>query len=175
VEFKHLEFASIVHRSTSPWASILHLVPEKDGSWQPCGDYHRLNLITTPDKCPLAKQARTCKSCMIAKFFSKIDLVKGYRHIPIAAEDIPKTAIIMPFGFFEYLFTPFGLSNAAQTFECMMDGMVDNLEAVFAYMDNSRVGSPDRQTYLIHLEAIFPALAANGLAINLEKGDFAVP
>jgi hypothetical protein len=53
VELKHLESADIVRRSTSPWASSLHMIPKKDGSWQPCGDYHRLNPITTPDKYPL--------------------------------------------------------------------------------------------------------------------------
>jgi hypothetical protein len=42
-------------------------------------------------------------------------------------------------------------------------------------MDNSRVGSPDRQTDLHHLVAFFTALAANGLAINLEKCVFATP
>jgi hypothetical protein len=36
-------------------------------------------------------------------------------------------------------------------------------------MDDSQVGSSDRQTHLRHLEAFFTALAANGLAINLEK------
>jgi hypothetical protein len=29
------------------------MIPKKDGSWRPCGVYHRLNLITTPDKYPL--------------------------------------------------------------------------------------------------------------------------
>jgi hypothetical protein len=42
-------------------------------------------------------------------------------------------------------------------------------------MDNSRVGSPDRQTHLRHLEAFFTALAAKGLAINLEKNVFETP
>jgi hypothetical protein len=42
-------------------------------------------------------------------------------------------------------------------------------------MDNSRVGSPDRQTHLHHLEAFFSALATNGLVINLEKYIFAAP
>jgi hypothetical protein len=44
-------------------------------------------------------------------------------------EDIPKTAVIMPFGLFEYLLTPFGLSNAAQTFQQMMDRATDGLHA----------------------------------------------
>jgi hypothetical protein len=81
----------------------------------------------------------------------------------------------MPFGLFEYLFTPIGLSNAAQTFQRMMDRTVDGLEGVFAYIDDSRVGSPDRQTHFLHLEALFNSLAAKGLAINLQKCVFAVP
>ncbi len=51
----------------------------------------------------------------------------------------------------------------------MMDRTTDGLEGVFAYMDDSRVGSLDRQIHLCHLEAFFTALAANGLAINLEN------
>ncbi len=70
----------------------------------------------------------------------KINLVKGYHQIPVATEDIPKTTIITLSGLFEYLFIPFGLSNAAQIFQRMMDRTTDGLEGVFAYMDDLCVG-----------------------------------
>jgi hypothetical protein len=56
-----------------------------------------------------------------------------------------------------------------------VDRTTDGPEGLFAYMDNSRVGSPNRQTHLIHLKAFFAALATNSLAINLKKCDFAAP
>ncbi len=151
------------------------MVPKKDGWWRPCGDCCCLNLVTTPDKYTLSNMQDLSNGRHGCTVFSKIDLVKGYHQIPVVAEDIPKTVIITPFGLFEYLFTLFGLSNAAQTFQRMMDHTTDGFEGVFAYMDVSRVGSPDRQTHLQHLEAFFTALASNGLAINLEKCVFAAP
>ncbi len=51
-EFTRLESAGIFRRSKSPW-SPLQMVPKKDGSSQPCGNYRRLNLVTTRDKYPL--------------------------------------------------------------------------------------------------------------------------
>jgi hypothetical protein len=111
----------------------------------------------------------------VAQFFQKLILSRVITKFLSLTEDIQKTSIITPFGLFEYLFTLFGLSNAARTFERMMERTTDGLEGVFAYMDDSTVGSLDRQTPLCHLEVFFKALAANGLTINLEKYVFATP
>ncbi len=73
VEFRRLESAGIVRRSKSPWASPLHMV-QKDGSWRPCGDYCRLNLVTTPDKYPLPNMEDLSNGLHGCTIFSKIDL-----------------------------------------------------------------------------------------------------
>jgi hypothetical protein len=65
-------------------------------------------LVTTPYKYPLPNMQDFSNGLHGCTVFSKIDLVKGYHQIPVATEDIPKTAIITPFGLFEYLFNLFG-------------------------------------------------------------------
>jgi hypothetical protein len=69
-----------------------------------------------PDKYPLPKMQDLSNGLDGCSVFLKVDLVKGYHQITVAPEDIPKTAIITPLRLFEYFFTPFGLSNAGQTF-----------------------------------------------------------
>jgi hypothetical protein len=118
-EFRMLEAAGIIRHSDSPWSSPLHMVRKKDRSWRPCSDYRRLNLARTHDRYPLPSILDLSNKLHGCKFFSCIDLVKGYHQIPMAAQDVAKTAIITPFGLFEYLFI--GLRNAAQTFQRFMD------------------------------------------------------
>jgi hypothetical protein len=136
-EFRQLEAAGIICRSDSPWLSSPHMVCKKDGSWRPCSDYRRLNLVTTHDCYPLPSILNLSNKLHGCKFFSCIDLVKGYHQIPRAAQDIAKTAIITLFGLFEYLFMPFGLRNAAQTFLRFMNRLFKQLRFVFCYMDDS--------------------------------------
>jgi Reverse transcriptase (RNA-dependent DNA polymerase) len=89
-EFAALEKAGIVSRSTSP----LHMVPKKDGSWRPCGDYRRLNTITMPDRYPLPNLMDLSANMDGCTVFSKIDLVKAFHQVPIAPEERKKSAVI---------------------------------------------------------------------------------
>jgi len=168
-EFEELEAQGIVRRSNSHWASPLHMAPKKDGTWRPCGDFRRLNLQTKPDRyaCPnLADLSARLAGC---KVFSKLDLRKGYHQVPVDPADVPKTAVITPFGLFEYLRMPFGLKNAGQTFQRLMDEVLAGLPFIFVYMDDVLVASRSHEEHVHHLQIIFTRLQQHGLVLNGEK------
>jgi hypothetical protein len=146
---------------------------KEDGGWRPCGDFRRLNLVTTPDSYPLPNIMDFAVKMAGCSVFSKIDLRKGYHQIPVHPSDVPKTAITTPFGLFEYLRMPFSLRNAGNTFQRMMDRILAGLDFCFWYLDDVIVASPSHQQHLLHLEQLFTHLQAHGLVINLEKFSFA--
>ena len=50
-----------------------------------------------------------------------------------------------PFGLFEFVKMPFGLRNAAQTFQRFMDQVLRGVPAAYAYIDDVLIASPTPQ------------------------------
>ena len=110
----------------SPWAAPLHMV-QKPGldSWRPCGDFRNLNNRTVTDSyvIPNLHFFVIFKLKRVKRVFSRLDLVKGYFQVPVAEASRAKTAVVTPFGTFQFNFMPFGLKNAGATFQRLMDSI----------------------------------------------------
>ena len=148
------------------------LKKKKDGEYRACGDYRALNAITKPDVYPIPLIKDIITRIKNANIFTKIDLQKAYHQIPINKDDIQKTAITTPFGMFEYKQMPFGLRNAAATFQRFMDKILYGKNYSVTYLDDILIASRDYKTHIKHIDEILKCLHEAGLKINLKKCEF---
>lgn len=168
-EFDFMIEQGIIRPSKSNWCSPLHLVEKKNKEYRPCGDYRALNAKTIHDCYPIPHIQDFSQSLFGKNIFSTIDLIKAFHQILMHPDDIHKTAVTTPFGLFEFTRMPFGLRNAAQTFQRFIDEVIHDLDFCYAYIDDLLIASATYEEHLKHLEQLFQRLQDYGIMINPSK------
>jgi hypothetical protein len=107
--------------------------------------------------------------------FSSFDLLSGYHQVRLLESDVAKTAFRTPFGSYEFLVLPFGLTNAPATFQRMMNSVFhDFIKSgfVIVYLDDLLVFSKTQEEHLAHVRKVLERLREHKLYAKLVKCQF---
>ena len=82
----------VIEPSISPWNSPICLVSKKSGDWRFCWDLRALKSATKLDTYSLPRIDETLDKLAGAKYFSTLDMARGYWQLSVREEDRPKTS-----------------------------------------------------------------------------------
>lgn len=86
-----------------------------------------------------------------------------------------KTTARTPFGLFEFIKMPFGLRNAAQTFQRFMHDILRDFDSSYSYLDDILIASDTLEQHKAQVEAVLRKLNEVGLTLNPSKCEYAQP
>ncbi len=158
-ELKAMLDLGVIEESHSDWANPIVLVPKTDGSIRFCVDYRKVNAVSKFDAYPMPRVDELLDRLGAVRFYSTLDLTKGYWQIPLSPLSKEKTAFTTPFRLHQFVTLPFGLFGAPATFQHLMDKVLRPHSAyAAAYPDD-----------IIIIRAVLRSLRVAGLTANPRK------
>lgn len=168
----------VVEPSMSEWSSPVLLVRKSNGDFRFCFDGRKLNSITKKDSYPLPYVDSILNMLRDSRFISSVDLRSAFWQIPLDGESKEKTAFAIPGrGLYHFKVVPFGLSNAAQCQQRLMEAVFGpELEPnIFVYLDDIIIVSSTFEEHISLLREVVRRLHEANLTVNIEKCEFFRP
>ena len=159
----------IIRPSSSPYCSPITVVAKPDGSIRLCIDFRKLNSVTIFDNEPIPQMDEMVTRITKAKYFTKLDLTKGYWQIPLKENCKQYTAFQTSLGLMEFNYLPFGLSTAAPTFQRAMNKVLGHLKFVASYFDDVLIFSETWTDHLNHMRETLETLRKANLTAKPSK------
>ena len=154
-EIEKLLAAKVIHTSHSSWSAHIIAVPKGNGGKCLVIAYRALNKVARKFTWPMPKLEDIFSKLNRATYFTTLDLIAGYHHIPLDKPSILKTAFNSPFRKFEYVKVPFGLDQAPAYFQELMIGILKDFPFTIAHLDDIIIFSKTPQEHLsTHLNGV---------------------
>ncbi|GJZ39508.1 putative nucleotidyltransferase, ribonuclease H [Tanacetum coccineum] len=163
-----------VRPSSSSWGALVLFVKKKDDSMRMCIDYREINKVTIKNRYPLPRIDDLFDQLQGTSFFSKIDLRFEYHQLKIREEDIPKTAFQTRYGNYEFIVTPFGLTNVLAAFMDLINWVCHPMldKSVIVFIDDILIYSKSAKDHETYLRQVLSMLKQEKLYANFSKCEF---
>ncbi len=173
-QLQELTEAGYIQPSTSPYGAPVLFIKKKEGTLRMCIDYRALNKITVKNSHSLPRIDELLDQLAGSQVFSKLDLRSGYYQVPMAPEDVPKTAFRTRYGHYEFKVMPFGLTNAPATFQAMMNKVLEGYTDRFVanLLDDILIYSASMEEHVDHLKQVLQRLREHHLYAKSSKCEF---
>ena len=102
-------------------------------------------------------RAQDCLDAMAGLgMFSTIDILSAYNQVPVAEQDIPKTAFTTKYGLFEFTTVLFGLMTAPATYQWLTELALSDIQWSFSviYLEDVIVFSVDFDEQVDQLDQV---------------------
>lgn len=162
----------LLSHSTSPYSAPILLVRKKEpGKWRFVTDFRRVNAATQKVIYPLPRIEDCLHRLKNPKFFTSLDLVKGFWQVPVAEEDRHIYAFSTGSAHVEYNVMPMGAKNSTSTLQALMQLLMRGLPAehVVCFLDDILVASATVEEHLVHLDKVLTALGRANLKLHPRK------
>ena len=166
-----LTAADIIEPSSSAWSSPIVPVRKKDGSVRLCIDYRKLNAVTVPDKFPVPNLSDSIFGLSGTKFFSRLDLVRGYYQVPLDEGSKQYTAFSTNRNHWQFKRLSFGLRNAPSAFQREIQAVLSSFPSnkVVAYIDDILIMSATFEEHVSLVSKVLQTLENYHIKIKASK------
>ena len=155
-------------RKLSSWSAPIIVVPKGDGGKCLVIDHHALNKVTWKFVWPMQKVEDIFSQLNGVKYIPMLDLCAGYHHITLDKLSIPKMAFTSPFGEYEYIKVPFGLTQTPTHFQELMTAALKDFSFNITYLDDIIIFNKTAE-HLSHIKQVFEKLRNAHLLMKLSK------
>lgn len=159
-EVDEMRTLGIIEEAHSPYNSPVLIVRKADQTNRLVVDFRKLNSILVGDSEPMPRADTVFANVGEAKYFSKVDFVKGYWQIPLSIESKPKTAFSTTTRLYQFRNMPFGIKTAPAVFAKLMRRITEGIPDVHHYYDDVFVASRTWEEHLASLRQLFARIEA---------------
>ena len=169
--------SDIIEFSNSDWSSPIVPVRKTDGTLRMCVDYRKVNKVTKTQQFPMPNLIQDVYKGHNIRYFTRLDLVRGYYQVPLDEESREITAFSTSKNHYHFKRLSFGLKNSGFAFQKTMQQILSSFmtENVVIYIDDILIMNETFDQHLDLVSKILHTLYKNNMKIKVSKCEFFQP